>query len=120
MSIRFFLKKNKFYNTVRSSIISVLLRKRNMVGLVFAICSNLVVMPVLAASTGMDTLIWKMIIALMELIVLGVLLQIVISDVIVLRWFENKKRIEMEYRFYRYCYYCTCFIKNRVPSTQNR
>ena len=43
-------------------------------------------------SSGIGTPVWKLCVGLMELIALGVLSQFVISDLRVIRWFEQKKK----------------------------
>ena len=41
---------------------------------------------------GTCTPIWKLVLAIAELIILGILLHFIISDLRVIRWFENKKK----------------------------
>ena len=41
---------------------------------------------------GTCTPIWKLVLAIVELIILGILLHFIVSDLRVIRWFENKKK----------------------------
>ena len=36
--------------------------------------------------------VWKLVLAIVELIILGILFHFIISDLRVIRWFENKKK----------------------------
>ena len=72
-----------------------------MPGLVFTLCFPFVSLPVFAVSTGNNFLyyspgtcasIFRLSIILIELIVLGINCQFIMSDMRVIRWFEKKKK----------------------------
>ena len=48
---------------------------------------------------GTCTPVWKLVLAIMELIILCILLHFIISDLKVIRWFENKKKDRLKNRF---------------------
>lgn len=87
-SIVFISKNNKF-------------RKRIITGIAFAIGFTLITVPAFASSTGNENLytspgtgipIWKIGIILIELIILGIIWKLILSDLSVIRWFEKKKK----------------------------
>ena len=41
---------------------------------------------------GTGAPVWKLVLAIVELIILGILFHFIISDLRVIRWFENKKK----------------------------
>ena len=76
-------------------------RKWGLSGMGFALCFTLVTLPVFAASTGKEylyyspgtgTQICRLSIMLIELIVLCINSQFIMSDMRVIRWFEEKKK----------------------------
>ena len=76
-------------------------RKMGLPGLVFALCFPFVSLPAFAESTGNKYLyyspgtcasICRLSIILIELIVLGINCQFIMSDMRVIRWFEKKKK----------------------------
>lgn len=76
-------------------------RKRGLPGIGFALCSTLVTLPAFAASTvpelvcnsaGKCIPICRLRIILIEALVLGINSQFIMSDMRLIRWYENKKR----------------------------
>ena len=99
--IGLFTNNVKFWKKIISNRIVYEFRKWGFPGMSFALCFTLVSLPAFAASTGKEYLyyssetgtpICRMSIMLIELIVLGVNSQFIMSDMRVIRWFEEKKK----------------------------
>ena len=95
------LKNVKFCKEKICSRIIFEFRKMGLPGLVFALCFPFVSLPAFAESTGNKYLyyspgtcasICRLSIILIELIVLGINCQFIMSDMRVIRWFEQKKK----------------------------
>ena len=90
-----------FYKKIICSKIVLELRKRGLPGIGFALCSTLVTLPAFAASAGNEQSyysagtsipIFRLSIMLIEVIVLGINSQLIMSDMKLIRWYEKKKR----------------------------
>ena len=99
--IGLFSNNVKFCKKIISNRIGYEFRKMGLSGLVFALCFPFVSLPAYAESTGNKYLyyspgtcasICRLSIILVELIVLGINCQFIMSDMRVIRWFENKKK----------------------------
>ena len=91
----------KFCKNIICRRIVLEFRERGLPGIGFALCSTLLTLPVFAASTGNEPSyysagicipICRLSIMLIELIVLGINSQFIMSDMRLLRWYEKKKR----------------------------
>lgn len=99
--IRFLSSSIKFCKKTIYSRIVLGFRERGLLGIGFALCSTLVTLPVFAASAGNEQSyysagtnipIFRLSIMLIEVIVLGINSQLIMSDMRLIRWYEKKKR----------------------------
>lgn len=80
-------------NKTRISVFMIF-RKWSLQVVLFAVCFFLTSLPVFAVTISPETglPVWKLCIILIELIILGILISFIISDLRVIRWFESKKK----------------------------
>lgn len=99
--IEFFSNNVKFLKKALCGKSGIKFEKLCLPGLVYSLVFTLVSLPASAASTGNKCLysslgtgspIFRLSIMLLELIILGINSQFIISDMRVIRWFENKKK----------------------------
>lgn len=59
---------------------------------VFTTIINLLTYSIIPSIPGTGTPVWKLGVGGIELIILGILVYLIISDLKIIKWFENKKR----------------------------